>query len=158
MVTPFAVLSPVSDETLEGDMLRAHLHGAGVALVPATTITAISAGSVIGHDRHGEPWSADCDGIVPGHPAGCHEDALYRELAAGPAALARRPGQIRGLYRIGDAVAPRMISEAIFDGHRLAREIDTADPAQPAPYLREPVDLGEPQTGHTGPPVNPAAR
>ena len=36
----------------------------------------------------------------------------------------------------------RMISEAIFDGHRLAREIDTEDPGQPAPYRREPVDLG----------------
>lgn len=34
-----------------------------------------------------------------------------------------------------------MISEAIFDGHRLGREIDRPDPAQPAPYLREPADL-----------------
>jgi dimethylamine/trimethylamine dehydrogenase len=35
-----------------------------------------------------------------------------------------------------------MISEAIFDGHRLAREIDAKDPAQPAPYQRERTDLG----------------
>jgi dimethylamine/trimethylamine dehydrogenase len=47
---------------------------------------------------------------------------------------------ISRLYRIGDAVAPRMISEAIFDGHRLAREIDGRDPGQPAPYRREQAD------------------
>ena len=45
------------------------------------------------------------------------------------------------MYRIGDAVAPRMISEAIFDGHRLAREIDRPDAAVPAPFRREFTDL-----------------
>jgi dimethylamine/trimethylamine dehydrogenase len=41
------------------------------------------------------------------------------------------------LFRIGDCVVPRMLSEAIFDGHRLAREIDTNNPAVAAPYARE---------------------
>jgi dimethylamine/trimethylamine dehydrogenase len=67
------------------------------------------------------------------------EDTLYRELASDAAALTR--SGIDGLYRIGDAVAPRMISEAIFDGHRLAREIDDDDPGQPAPYRREQSGL-----------------
>ena len=67
------------------------------------------------------------------------QDALYTELASDQAALAA--AGIRGLYRIGDALAPRLISEAIFDGHRLAREIDADDPAQPAPYLREQADF-----------------
>src|SRR5262249_42809142 len=53
LVTTFNVLSPVSDQTLEGDMLRAHVHRAGVRVCPATTVTGISAGSVTGHDRHG---------------------------------------------------------------------------------------------------------
>ena len=139
IVTTFGVLSPVSDATLEGDMLRAHLHRAGVGVRHATTITEVAAGSVAGHDAYGEPWFAGCDAVVlvtQQAPA----DALYRELAADEAALAA--AGIGGLYRIGDAVAPRMISEAIFDGHRLAREIDEKDPAQPAPYRREPADLG----------------
>jgi dimethylamine/trimethylamine dehydrogenase len=139
VVTTFPVLSPVSDETLEGDMLRAHLHRAGVAVRHATTITGIGAGSVTGHDRNGEPWSAGCDGIVLVTQQ-VSEDALYTELAGDPAALAA--AGISGLYRIGDAVAPRMISEAIFDGHRLAREIDAEEPGQPAPYLRELADPG----------------
>ena len=44
VVTTFATLSPVSDETLEGDMLRAHLHQAGIRAAYATTITAIKPG------------------------------------------------------------------------------------------------------------------
>ena len=119
-------------------MLRAHLHRAGVAVVPGTTITAIGAGTVTGHDRHGEPWSAACDAIVLVTQQASH-DALYLELAGDQAALAA--AGISGLYRIGDAAAPRMISEAIFDGHRLAREIDQRDPGQPAPYRRERADL-----------------
>ena len=103
-----------------------------------TTITAIGAGSVTGHDRHGEPWSAACDGIVLVTQQ-APQDTLYAELASDRPTLAA--AGISGLYRIGDAVAPRMISEAIFDGHRLAREIDQDDPTQPSPYLRERADL-----------------
>jgi dimethylamine/trimethylamine dehydrogenase len=43
VVTTFDVLSPVSDQTLEGDMLRAHLHRAGVSACHATTVTGIGA-------------------------------------------------------------------------------------------------------------------
>jgi len=56
------------------------------------------------------------------------DEALYLELAA-----ARR----EGVYRVGDCVAPRLIADAIWDGHRLGREIDSADPARPLPHLRE---------------------
>jgi len=137
VVTVFDVLSPVSDETLEGDMLRAHLHRAGVNARHGTTITRIGAASVTGHDRYGQPWSADCDGVVLVTQQ-ASLDALYHELASDEAALTA--AGISGLYRIGDAVAPRMISEAIFDGHRLAREIDQVDPGRPAPYRRERAD------------------
>jgi len=138
MVTTFDVLSPVSDQTLEGDMLRAHVHRAGINVRTATTMTGIGARSVTGHDRQGEPWSADFDGIVLVTQQ-APTDSLYTELASNQAALAE--AGIGGLYRIGDAVAPRMISEAIFDGHRLAREIDSADPDRPATYLRERAEI-----------------
>jgi dimethylamine/trimethylamine dehydrogenase len=139
VVTTFDVLSPVSDQTLEGDMLRAHLHHAGIRVQHATTITGVSAGSVTGHSRHGEAWSAACDGVVLVTQQASH-DALYLELASDPAALTA--AGIGALYRIGSALAPRLISEAIFDGHRLAREIDAENPAQPAPFRRERADLG----------------
>ena len=62
-------------------------------------------------------------------------EELYLELRADEEALAAEG--VEGLYRIGDCVAPRMIADAIFDGHRLAREIDSENPAIPLPYRRE---------------------
>ena len=46
------------------------------------------------------------------------------------------------MLRIGDCVEPRVIAEAVFDGHRLGREIDTPDPATPLPFIREQRILG----------------
>jgi dimethylamine/trimethylamine dehydrogenase len=129
IVTTYPVLSPVSDETLEGEMLRA--HQAGVKIVHATTVTAIQpvAGAMLltGADRYGDPWSLTCDGVVLVTQQ-VSASTLYIELTALGASRT---------HVIGDAVAPRLISEAIFDGHRLGREIDRPDPAEPAPYLRE---------------------
>ena len=56
-------------------------------------------------------------------------DALFHDLDG------RRPG----VFRIGDCVAPRLLAEVVFDGHRLAREIDGDDPEVALPYLRERV-------------------
>ena len=44
---------------------------------------------------------------------------------------------IEAVYVIGDAAAPRMIVDSIFDGHRLAREIDSPHPEMPLPFIRE---------------------
>ena len=38
---------------------------------------------------------------------------------------------------------PRLIADAVFEGHRLAREIDTDDPATPLPFIRENRVLGK---------------
>ena len=72
VVTTFAVLSPVSDQTLEGEMLRAHLHRAGVRVVHAdhdhrdqagrwTCGAAVDGG---GPRPPRRSWSAGCDGVV----------------------------------------------------------------------------------------------
>ncbi len=63
------------------------------------------------------------------------ESALFNELKA-------REGEwekngIKGVYLIGDAEAPRLIADATFTGHRLAREIEEANPQFPLPYKRE---------------------
>lgn len=62
-------------------------------------------------------------------------DSLYRGLKA------RRDewdkNGIKGVYVIGDAFAPKMIADATFDGHRIAREIETDNPQVALPYKRE---------------------
>ena len=62
-------------------------------------------------------------------------DALHRELKSDAAAT--EAAGIEAVYAIGDCVAPRLIADCVFDGHRLAREIDSPDPRRPLPYLRE---------------------
>lgn len=64
-------------------------------------------------------------------------EALFRELkdAVGLEALAAEG--VEALYRIGDCEAPRLVADAVFSGHRLAREIDSADPEVPLPFKRE---------------------
>ena len=44
---------------------------------------------------------------------------------------------IAGVYRAGDCLAPRYLADAIFDGHRLGREIDSPDPQRPRAFIRE---------------------
>ena len=134
LVTSLDVVSPISDLTLEGPMLRQHLHDAGVTMHRGVTILAVEPGRVSGEDEFEEPWSIETDGIVLVTQQ-VSDDALYRELVGDPTAL--EAAGIEAVYRIGDCVAPRMISEAIFDGHRLAREIDAPDPSTVLPFDRE---------------------
>jgi len=136
LVTTYPVVSPISDGTLEGPMLRRHLHEVGVTATRDVTITSFAEGKVVGCDEFERDWSLPTDALVLVTQQESN-DSLYQQLVADQTALGE--AGIAAVYRIGDASAPRMISEAIFDGHRLAREIDSADPATPAPYLRERI-------------------
>lgn len=134
LVTTASRISPVSDETLEGDMLRRHLRKLGITFHTDVTIHSIDESHVLGETIYDEPWRLATDGVVLVTQQES-DDELYRELTADSDALAA--AGIVGVYCIGDAQAPQMPSEAIFSGHRLAREIDSADPSFPLPWLRE---------------------
>jgi dimethylamine/trimethylamine dehydrogenase len=134
LVTPFDVVSPVSDETLEGPLLRRRLHEAGVALRRNVTLTAVEPGRLTAEGEFGDPLELPADAVVLVTQR-LSDDALYLELAADGEAL--RTEGVEALYRIGDCVAPRLVADAVFDGHRLGREIDAPDPALPLPHLRE---------------------
>jgi dimethylamine/trimethylamine dehydrogenase len=134
LVTPLEVVSPISDLTVEGPLLRRALHDAGIRTVTGVTIDRVGAGGASGETEFGDPWSLDVDGVVLVTQQ-VSDDALYHELAGDPEGLAA--AGIRRLIRIGDAVAPRMLSEAVFEGHRAAREIELADPMAVRIYDRE---------------------
>jgi 3-oxoacyl-[acyl-carrier protein] reductase len=51
---------------------------------------------------------------------------------------------INAVYRIGDCARPSFIADAIFSGPRLAREIDSDNPAQPLPFIRDRRVVGAP--------------
>ncbi len=134
LVSGLELVSPLSDETLEGPLLRRHLHDVGVSMETGIQLEAIAPGGLRGRDHFDGAWEAETDAVVLVTQR-LSNDELYRELAADPEALSAEG--IEGLYRIGDCVAPQLLADVIFDGHRLAREIDSADPATPKPFLRE---------------------
>jgi dimethylamine/trimethylamine dehydrogenase len=131
-------IAPVTDETLEGPMLRQHLHEVGVRQRAGFLAAEIGEGFIRGTDEFGEPVEVEADAVVLATQRLSNE-SLYLELAEDPGAL--RGEGIDALYRIGDCVAPRIVAEASYDGHRLAREIDSDDPATPLPYTRERIVL-----------------
>ena len=77
-------------------------------------------------------------------------DGLYRGLKE-----RRRMGEngVKDVYLIGDAEAPGLIADATFTGHRLAREIEEANPQFPFPYKRESAVFGVPYVPGTSPEV-----
>ena len=75
-----------------------------------------------------------CDAIIL-VTSRASNDALYRELKARRGEWAGQ--DIQDVFRIGDCHAPRQALNAIFDGHRLAREFDSPHPQYPLPWIRE---------------------
>jgi dimethylamine/trimethylamine dehydrogenase len=131
LVTGYATVAPFCAETLEDALVRERLHALGVGMRTGTVLTGIAPAVLACHGPDGEPIELSAAGIVLATQR-ISDDALYHEL----------DGHRAGVFRAGDCVAPRLLAEAIFDGHRLAREIDAADPEVALPYLRERVGDG----------------
>lgn len=134
LITPFRVVAPYCDYTLEGDLLRACLHDLGIAVRRETTVDAVASDHLAISSEFGVKAELACSGVVLVTQR-VSDAALYLELAGLPSL--RDENGIELLCRIGDCVSPRHLSEAVFDGHRLAREIDSTNPAVPLPFLRE---------------------
>jgi len=135
-VTPGAHPGAYMHFTGEMALLQARLHELEIEVVTERYLERVAEGSVSAADV----WVPDvrrdlpADGVVLVTQR-LSDDALYRELEADQAGLEAEG--IEALYRVGDCVAPRLIADCVFDGHRLAREIDSPAPAVPLPFIRE---------------------
>jgi dimethylamine/trimethylamine dehydrogenase len=137
-VTSLEDVAPFARETLEQSLLKRGLHEAGVRLHRNVVLERVEPGLVSGRGEFGEPYELETDAVVLVTQR-LSDEALYLSLAADEERLAAEG--IEAVYRIGDCVAPQLIADAIFDGHRLAREIDEEDPAVPLPWRRERIAL-----------------
>jgi dimethylamine/trimethylamine dehydrogenase len=138
LVTSLEDVAPFAHETLEQALLKRRLHESGVRLHRGVVLERVEPGLVSGRGEFGEPYELETDAVVLVTQR-VSDEALYLELAADEERL--RAEGIEAVYRIGDCVAPQLIADAIFDGHRLAREIDADDPAIPLPWRRERIAL-----------------
>jgi dimethylamine/trimethylamine dehydrogenase len=147
LVTGYETIAPFSAETLEDALTRRRLHEAGVRMRTATTVTSVEPGRVLLENEFGEPGEMAADGVVLVTQR-VSEDALFHQL----------DGDLPRVYRIGDCVAPRLLAESIFDGHRLAREIDGPDAEVALPFLRERPMSDAPPTTALPQPIVPSER
>jgi dimethylamine/trimethylamine dehydrogenase len=147
LVTGYETIAPFSAETLEDALTRRRLHEAGVRMRTATTVTSVEPSRVLLENEFGEPGEMAADGVVLVTQR-VSEDALFHQL----------DGDLPRVYRIGDCVAPRLLAESIFDGHRLAREIDGPDAEVALPFLRERPMSDAPPTTALPQPIVPSER
>ncbi len=157
LVTPFASAAPYTDWTLEGPNLRRMMREKGIGERLSHWVERVEIGNALtvalfdlyrdGYRRTETPTAGAlprrasttveefaCDSIVL-CTARRSNDALYRGLKARQDEWAAHG--LAGVHRAGDCLAPRYLADAVFDGHRLAREFDDPDPERPRAIIRE---------------------
>jgi dimethylamine/trimethylamine dehydrogenase len=128
--------------TGEDQLMMPMLHRLGVEMHTDHVVSSIEPGVVHCARRavreHTTRWEADAVVLTTQRVP---EVALYRELKDREAEW--EDAGIQAVYRVGDCLSPRQqVADAIFDGHRLAREIDGTNPMIPKPWIREERFLG----------------
>jgi dimethylamine/trimethylamine dehydrogenase len=139
VATPFPNFASFMFFTGEAFRVNRELRAQGVEVIPLHVLTAITPAGLEAQNVWAPGpvrWEADAVVLVTQREP---LDALYHEVCADADRL-KQEG-IESVYRVGDCLAPRTIAENVFDGHRLAREIDSAAPASPLPYIRELPDV-----------------
>ncbi|MFO1058480.1 MAG: FAD-dependent oxidoreductase [Dongiaceae bacterium] len=166
-------VAPYADFTLEGANLRRMLREKGIAEQVAHWVERVESGAEIllhafdlyrdGYRRAAGPTP----GAMPRHQGSrtialaCDslllctsrrsDDRLYRALRERRAAWPDHG--VRCVVRAGDCLAPRYLPDAIFDGHRIGREIESANPERPLSMIRERQIWGQPVIPEPGLPV-----
>jgi dimethylamine/trimethylamine dehydrogenase len=142
LVTQAGEIAGYMEYTLEAPMLHRDLHRLGVDIQVYTMLDRIEPGVCHGYNiwdpDHKQAFEVDSVVLCT---ARLSDDQIYREIKDDKARLEQEG--IEAVYVIGDASAPRMIVDSIFDGHRLAREIDSPHPEMPLPFIRERRLWGE---------------
>ncbi|WP_405956838.1 FAD-dependent oxidoreductase [Streptomyces phaeochromogenes] len=144
-VTPATAFGPYLHHTMEDARMTEDLRALGVRVFPSSGLSRIDADTIAIETLAG-PVEVGIDTVVVVGQRVAESD-LYRELqerdAEWPAA------GLRNVYRIGDSLRPSFIADAVFSGHRLAREIDSPNPDEPQPYIRERRLLNATETDFT---------
>lgn len=134
-VTHFDNLGPYLRYTLEEQRMYQRLVELGVEVLSQQLVVAFEPGKAsLVHVWSGQERFLQVDGLAlaTGRYSDC---ALYDELLERDED--RAAAGIDQLHLIGDAHSPGLIAQAVFSGHRLAREIDTPNPDVPVPFIRE---------------------
>jgi dimethylamine/trimethylamine dehydrogenase len=147
LATPLSLVSDFTVETLEQTAIQRRLMELEVTLLTNKKLTALDRdGAELActfTDRKETIAAASVVLVTMQSP----DDALYHALMARPDDL-RRAG-IRKVVRIGDCLAPGTIADAVYSGHRLARDL-AVTAGDTVPFKRENVELAPFDTHPSG--------
>lgn len=154
IVTGLGGVGPYTEFTLEAPNLHRMMHEKGIKSICSSWAESVSEGELTifnlyrdGYKRYAGPEK----GKMP-RDAGTHVDIIKFDtlvIATGRIAnnslynalRARKDewegNDIGGIYQAGDCFAPRLLADAIFDGHRIAREFESKNPQYAQPWVRE---------------------
>jgi dimethylamine/trimethylamine dehydrogenase len=137
LITPHDRVAGYMHYTGEEQLMIPMLHRLGVEMHTNHVVSSIEPGVVHGALRAAPEltvqWKADAVVLATQR---IPQTDLYRELKDREDEWEQ--AGIQAVYRVGDCLSPRQqVADAIFDGHRLAREIDTPNPMIPKSWIRE---------------------
>jgi dimethylamine/trimethylamine dehydrogenase len=132
LVTPWAAVAENAEHGGEAPTLRRELVEAGAELIVASHVTEIRPDGATLADEFGRTREIACDAVLLATQRRS-DDELYNQLRADPARL--EEAGIVAVHRIGDCVAPRMLAEATFEGHRAGRLLNASGTLDPDPLL-----------------------
>ena len=122
LVTPAALVSSWTQYTFEAQQIHRRLVSLSVEVVLNHNLLGIGNGTVELAGMFGEPAFHRDAASVALVTARSSDDALVNALRARVESGAA--GDIRSLTAVGDCLAPGLIAEAVFSGHRAAHELD----------------------------------
>ena len=163
LVSQYEHIAPMTEFTLERPNVERLLREKEIALWPGHWVERVEPGNEIklqlrdiwrdGYKRGPGPITGEaprrkgpavsevtCDTVVLATARIANRE-LYAALKEHKPEWAAQ--ELQAVYRVGDCHAPRMIAESIFDGHRLAREFESANPAKSLPFIRERMLWGQ---------------
>ncbi len=162
LVTQFAAAAPLMDYTLESPNLHRMLHEKNIAQFGGYWGEECDPGNVVkvklfnlsrdGATRTTEPKAGEAPRRMGSETetveadtvilvtARLANDALYKSLRERRDSWSQEG--IEGIYQAGDCYAPRLTGDAVFEGHRIAREFESDNPQRPRPFRRERMVWG----------------
>jgi dimethylamine/trimethylamine dehydrogenase len=127
LVTPFAVVSPWAQNTMEQGRIQARLLELGVTLLTNQRLQALDGEGALlacGYTERISRLATDAVVLVTERSP---NEQLLLDLQANPAAL--HDAGIKTLRAIGDCHAPGIIASAVYHGHLAARELEESEEA-----------------------------
>jgi lysine/ornithine N-monooxygenase len=118
VVTPYHTVCDNTEGSTR-EPLYERLYRGGVTMVPDTTLTGIEADGDgrlrvrCLNEYSGRAWAIDAVDTVVLAYGGRAVDGLYRALE----------GRVPELYLVGDAMAPRLLHDALLEGTRAGRRV-----------------------------------